>query len=315
MAAEAAFGLEAANEPPELRDAGVVACRYLSRPSTHPLGSILEAVPVQRENREFWAAMKLLDAAIYRRIAERRANRSERGDLLSLLLNLRDAERGAGMSDRQARDEIITLYTAGAAPMAWALTRAWYLLSQHPEAEARLHAELDSVLAGRPPTAADLPNLPYTRMVLEETLRLYPSAWVFARNVLNDYQLDRYLLPAGSIVVFSSYITQRDERYFPEPTRFMPERWTAEEVAKRPRYSYFPWGGGPRSYFGEPLAMLAMTTLLATLASAWQPRFVSGEPDSFYARFTLGLKAPMRMRLERRSASVSRPAPAAGEDM
>lgn len=302
VSAEVAFGADGTNESEQLQEAGVTACRYLSRPSTHPLGSFLEAAPIQRDNRDFWAAMRLLDTAIYRRIDERRAHGGDEGDLLSLLLNLRDPQTGDRMSDRQVRDEIITLYTAGAAPMAWALARAWYLLSQHPEAEAQLHAELDDVLAGRLPVADDLPRLAYTRMVLQETLRLYPSAWVFARNVLNDYQLDRYMLPAGSIVVFSSYVTQRDARYFPDPTRFDPERWTADEVARRPRFSYFPWGGGPRSCFGEPLAMLAMTTLLATLASEWQPRSVSAEPDAFYARFTLGLKQPMLMRLERRSA-------------
>jgi cytochrome P450 len=297
---EAIFGVDPASEPAELREAGLTVCQYLSRPSTHPLASAKEAAPLLPDNRRFWTAMRVLDAAIFARIVARRAQGSASADLLQLLLDVRDPASDAGLTDRQVRDELITLYTAGVGPMAWALTRAWYLLSQHPAAEARLHAELDSVLGGRPPDSADLEQLSYTRMVIQETLRLYPSAWIFGRNVLSDYDLDGYLLPVGALVVLSSYVTQRDARYWPEPTRFQPERWTPAESARRPPGVYFPFGGGPRSCFGAPLAMLIMTTLLATLASSWRPRFVSGQPDAFQARFTLRLKEPMLMRLEMR---------------
>ncbi len=216
------FGSEGTEPSRELLSAAVVACRYLSRPSTHPLGSGLEAAPIQPENRQFWAAMKQLDTTIYQRIAEHRAGNGNAGNLLGVLAEIDDPDTGSGMSDRQLRDEIITLFTAGGAPMAWALTRAWYLLSQHPEAEAKLHAELDTVLSGRLPTAADFEKLTYTRMVLNETLRLYPSAWVFARNVLNNYLLGPYMLPAGAIVVFSSYVTQRDARFLSRPDLLHP---------------------------------------------------------------------------------------------
>jgi cytochrome P450 len=210
-----------------------------------------------------------LNRVIAEMIAERRAAGATGDDLLSLLL--RAHEDGAGMSDEQVRDEALTLFLAGHETTAIALTWTWWLLSRNPEAEARLHAELDEALSGRPPAMEDLPNLPYTQAVVAESIRLRPPAWAIGRTAVAQQRANEYPIAAGSIVVVSPWLLHHDPRWWPDPEVFRPERWLAE--TERPRYAFIPFGGGPRVCIGEPFARLEAAMLLSSIARRW--RFAS----------------------------------------
>src|SRR6266542_521566 len=223
---------------------------------TLPFRQLLERLPLPASKR-FLKARERLDATIYRIINERRASGEDRGDLLSMLIAARDEEGdGSGMTDEQLRDEAMTIFLAGHETTANALTWTWYLLSQPPEAEATLHAELDRVLAGRLPTVAT--------------------------------------------VIMSAYVTQRDPRYYPEPERFDPARWTPEARAARPRFAYFPFGGGARQCIGEPFAWMEGVLILATIAQGWRLRLLPGHRVEPQALITLRPRYGMRMVAERR---------------
>ncbi len=205
-----------------------------------------------------------------------------------MLLMAQDEEGDQqGMTDTQLRDEVMTIFLAGHETTANALAWTWYLLSQNPDAEARLHAEVDAALAGRRPTAEDLPRLPFAEMVLAESMRLYPPAWILGRRALKDYEVGGYRVPSGSIVLMSQYVTHRDARHFPDPERFDPERWTPEAKQSRPQFSYFPFGGGPRRCIGEGFAWMEATLVLATLASRWRMRVAPGHTVETQPRITL----------------------------
>ncbi len=264
------------------------------------LGEVLERLPLP-STRRFQRAKTRLDDTIYRMIEERRRSGEDRGDLLSMLIAAQDTEGdGAGMSDQQVRDEALTLFLAGHETTANALTWTWYLLSQYPAIEARMHAEIDSVLEGRLPTVEDLPRLTYTRMVLAESLRLYPPAWIIGRRAINDYQIRDYVLPARTVLIMSQYLVHRDARWYPEPEHFDPERWTPEAQAARPKFAYFPFGGGPRLCIGEQFAWMEGTLLLATIGQRWKLRLAPGHPVVPQPLITLRPKHGMRMVLERR---------------
>ncbi|HEY2121789.1 MAG TPA: cytochrome P450 [Candidatus Acidoferrum sp.] len=242
-----------------------------------------------------------LNKVIQSIISDRRAHPIESNDLLQTLLAAQD-EHGTRMTDEQLRDEIMTLFMAGHETTANALCWTWYLLAQNPDAEQKLHAELDSVLRGAPPTIADLPRLPYTEMVVKESMRLYPPAWGIGRCALEDFELNGYRIPAGTNVFLMQWLTHRDERYFPEPERFDPERWRDDPIrrGKLPRFAYFPFGGGPRVCIGAGFAMMEAVLLLATIA---QPYTLSLPPDSQVTPFfsiTLRPKDGLTMRLHRR---------------
>ena len=265
-----------------------------------PFSEILDKLPLP-STRRFEKARERLDGIIYGLIEERRANGEDRGDLLSMLLMSQDEEGdGKGMTDLQVRDEAMTLFLAGHETTANALTWTWYLLSQHPEAEKGLHEELDAVLGNRLPTVEDLDRLSYTRMVLAESMRLYPPVWAVARRAINDYEVDGFVAPAGSFVFMSQYVTHRDERFHPDPLRFDPERWTPERQASRLQFSYFPFGGGPRRCIGESFAWMEGILVLATLARKWKARLVPGHRVELKPLITLRPKHGMRMTLERR---------------
>ncbi|HEY7179996.1 MAG TPA: cytochrome P450, partial [Blastocatellia bacterium] len=234
-------------------------------------------------------------------INERRASGEDRGDLLSMLIQARDEEGdGTGMTDKQLRDEAMTIFLAGHETTANALTWTWYLLSQHPEIEARFHAEVDDVLKGAPPAAEDFPRLRYTEMVLAEAMRLYPPAWIISRRALGDYQIDGYAIPARSILVMSQYVTHHDARFFPDPFRFDPERWRPEARESRPKFSYFPFGGGPRVCIGESFAWLEGALVLATIAQRFRMRLAPDQQVELRPIITLRPKYGMRMILEAR---------------
>jgi cytochrome P450 len=204
------------------------------------------------------------------------------------------------MTDRQVRDEAMTIFLAGHETTANALTWTWYLLSQSPVEERRLHDEVDRVLQGRPPSVADVERLPYTTRVVTESMRLYPPAWLVGRRAVNEYRIGGYYVPPRSIVVMSQWIVHRDGRHYVEPERFNPDRWTPEFKAALPRFAYFPFGGGPRQCIGESFAWMELVLLVATLAQQWRFELVPGHPVVPQAAVTLRPKYGMKMTVNAR---------------
>ena len=264
-----------------------------------PLADLLEKLPIPSVRR-FARARGRLDATIYGLIKERRASGEDKGDLLSMLLLARDEDDGGQMTDEQVRDEALTIFLAGHETTANALAWTWYLLSQNPDREAQFHAELDRVLAGRMPTLDDLPHLLFTRKVLAESLRLYSPAWVVGRRALSDYRLGDYTLKRGDIVLMAQAVMHTDPRYWTDPETFDPERWTPEAEAQRPKFAYFPFGGGPRVCIGEQFAWMEEMLLLAALGQQWKMRLAPGQLVATQPIITLRPKFGMKMVLERR---------------
>ncbi|MBC8162046.1 MAG: cytochrome P450, partial [Roseiflexaceae bacterium] len=221
--------------------------------ATLPFYKRIEHLPVPMIMRGN-AASATLDRLMYRLIAERRASGEDRGDLLSMLLLAQDDQDGGGMSDQQVRDEALTLFLAGHETTANLMIWTFYLLAQHGTVRAQLEAEIDTVLGRRLPSFEDVPQLPFTRQVIAESMRLYPPAWVVGRRAISDAQLGDYTIPAGSTVLTSQWVVHHDPRWFPDPLRFDPTRWTPEAQAARPKFRYFPFGGGTRLCIGEQFA-------------------------------------------------------------
>ncbi|KJE21453.1 cytochrome P450 [Frankia torreyi] len=242
-------------------------------------------LPASRRRR---ASRDALDRMVYGLIARRRAAGATGDDLLSLLLFTQDAETGARMDDTQVRDEALTLLLAGHETTANALSWTFHLLGADPQAERALQAELDTVLGGRPPTIDDLPRLEYTQAVLQEAMRLYPPVWAMGRHLTEDREVGGHLLPAGSTLLFSQWVVHRDERWWPDPDRFDPTRWLrpcaattdtdtdTEAVPERPRFAYFPFGGGPRQCIGNTFALAEGALALAAIARHRSLRPVPG---------------------------------------
>ena len=264
-----------------------------------PFAEVLERLPVPKLRRARMARARL-DAIIYRMIADRRASGRDHGDLLSMLLTAQDEDDGGGMTDQQVRDEAMTIFLAGHETTANALTWTWYLLSGAPDVEAKLHAEVDRVLQGRLPTMGDLASLPYVERVVTESMRLYPPAWIIGRRAIAEYQLGEYVVPPRSILVMSPYIMQRDPRFYADPERFDPDRWTPEFRAALPKFAYFPFGGGPRQCIGESFAWMELILLVATIAQQWRLRLVPGHPVVPQPLITLRAKHGMRMTIHKR---------------
>jgi cytochrome P450 len=300
VVAKTLFDAEVESEADEIGDA-LTQVLELFQMLLLPYSEYLERLPLPA-NRRFLRARAKLDGVIYRIINERRASGGDRGDLLSMLLLAQDEEGDTGgMSDEQLRDEALTIFLAGHETTANALSWTWYLLSQNPEAEAKLHAELDAVLPdGRLPTIEDLPGLRYTEMVLAESMRLYPPAWVIGRLAIRNYEVGDYIAEPGTLILMSQYVMHRDPRFFPEPLRFNPERWTSEAKETRPQYAYFPFGGGARRCIGEGFAWMEGTLLIATIARRWRMRLVPDHPVVEHPRITLRPKHGIRMTLEER---------------
>ena len=232
-------------------------------------------------------AIKDLDAILYRIIRERREQKTDRGDLLSLLLHARDEDDGRGMTDRQVRDEAMTLFLAGHETTALTLSWAWYLLAQHPEVEQKLWAELDAVLGGRTPTVDDWPKLKYAEMIGLESMRLYPPAYVIGREATADCVVGGYHVPRGTTLLMPQWVVHRDPRFWDEPEKFRPERWGEERIKSLPKFAYFPFGGGPRMCIGQQFAMMEMVLILATIAQKFRFRMQPGATVTPQALFTL----------------------------
>jgi cytochrome P450 len=265
-----------------------------------PYAELTDNLPLPA-NIQLKRAIQKLDSVIYRMIAERRAGAERRHDLLSLLLLAQDEEGdGGSMTDRQLRDEALTIFLAGYGTTASALTWTLCLLSQHTDVEARLHEEIDRELGDRPAEIADLGRLSYCEMVFSEAMRLYPPAWIIGRQAINDYAIGGYRIPAGSDVLLSPWVTHHDARYFPDPFRFDPLRWTPEARESRPKFSYFPFGGGSRVCIGEGFARMEGALILATLAQRWRLRIVPGQRIEPATLIALKPRYGLLMKLERR---------------
>lgn len=240
-----------------------------------------------------------LDAIIQRFINERRKTGEDRGDLLSMLLLAQDDE-GKGMTDKQLRDEVTTLFLAGHETTANTLTWAFYLLAENPEARAKLYAEVDQALDGRAPTLADLKQMPYTEMVIKETMRLYPAAPGLSRAPNQDLQLRGYTIRKDAIMQLSMYAMHRSARYFENPDAFIPERFTPENEKQLPRYAYLPFGAGPRVCIGNSFAMMEARLILAAIVSRFNLALVPGQDVVAEQLMTLRPKDSIQMRVQRR---------------
>lgn len=256
-------------------------------------------------NRRRQEATGVLYETIDRLIAERRATAvdgqiQDTGDLLSMLLLSRD-ESGDRMSDQEVRDQLVTLFVAGHETTSNALTWAWYLLSQHPEVEERLHEEVDAVLGERPPALSDLPRLPYTMQVIKEAMRLYPPAWVInVRRAAADTTLGGYQLRRGELLWISPYVMHRRPAYFPDPERFDPDRWTPERERALPKFAYMPFGGGPRICIGNGFALMEAHLIVAAVARRYRLRLAPSQAIALNAQITLSNHGGMHMIAESR---------------
>ncbi|HYN88503.1 MAG TPA: cytochrome P450 [Ardenticatenaceae bacterium] len=273
--------------------------RYIQYLFDFPL-SLAEQLPA-RIVREHRREIKRIDGALGRMADARRLDREPHADLLSRLMHAHGRDGGA-LTDQQVRDEVLALAITGYETIGEALAWTWYLLSQHEQVFAKLLAEVDAVLAGRTPTADDLPSLQCVQMVLDEAMRLYPPTWLFVRVALQaDTLPGGATIPAGAKVYLCPYVTQRNPRYFPQPERFDPQRFTAPARDSRPKYAYFPFGGGVRRCIGQPLAQLECILVLATIARRVALALLPGQTIVPVPGVTLRPKKGIRMRVHTRS--------------
>ena len=265
-----------------------------------PFSEWLQKLPLPHSKR-FKSARGTLDSVIYAIINDRRRSGENKGDLLSMLLNAQDEDDGSVMTDEQVRDEALTLFLAGHETTANLLTFTWYVLSQNPDAEAKLHEEIDRVLNGRSPTFEDISKLTYCEHVIAESMRLYPPAWAIGRLATEDHEFGGFPVAKGSLILISPYITHRDKRFWSEPEVFRPERWEMQSVkVAGQRYIYFPFGGGIRRCIGEGFAWTEGILLLATLARKWKLELDPGQKIALQPMITLRPKYGMRMKIRSR---------------
>jgi cytochrome P450 len=260
-------------------------------------------IPTARDRR-YQQAIQRLDDIIYDIIRRRRESGRDTGDLLSLLLDAQD-EDGRRMTDQQLRDEAMTIFVAGHETTAICLAWTWYLLAQHPDVEARLVSELQSVLGGRAPDAADLSRLPYTERVVLESLRLYPPVWGVTRIALRDCEIGEYHVPAGASVAICQYAMHRDPRYFDDPLTFDPDRWDGDLAKRLPRYAYCPFGGGARLCIGKAFGMMEAMLVLATVAQQFRLALVPDHPVTPWPSLTLRPRHGIQVVLARRPGAPS----------
>ncbi|WP_207955942.1 cytochrome P450 [Rubrobacter marinus] len=279
------FGTEVGEDGTRISHAFDAALKGIDTRFVIPLWMTRLPLPA---NRRFERALSIIDEAVHRIVRERRRRGEEDGDdLLGMLMGARDEETGEGMSDRQIRDEVTTMYLAGHETTAVTLAWAWYLLSKNPEAARGMREEVGRVLGGRPPGVEDLKELLRTRAVVDETLRLYPPAWVVSRKAVGEDEIGGYPIPAGQIVFLSPYVTHRREDLWPNPEGFDPNRFAPANGEGRPRFAYFPFGGGPRVCIGNNFALMEATLVLAMVTQRFRLDLVPGRTVEPTPRGTL----------------------------
>jgi cytochrome P450 len=293
IVAKALFDSEVESEKREIHESLTVLVRMFNA-LTNPFLYIIR-------KRQFGRAKTLLDRKIMAMIEERRANPVKKDDLLSVLLNAEDEEGDQkGMTDKQIRDEALTLFLAGHETTANLLSWTWYLLALHPEVEENLHSELDSVLDNFQAKPEDVPKLTYTRKVITEVMRLYPPAWGIGRRNIEPYTVKGFDIPVNTLFLLSPYLMQRDRRFYEEPLKFNPERWNEENKKSLPKFAYFPFGGGPRICIGEQFAWMESILLLAIIAQKWKMELVPEHIVETQALITLRPKNGIKMVLRKR---------------
>jgi cytochrome P450 len=291
------LGSELGPFAPSIDSAWAIVNQYVGE-SFWTLG-IADNLPTPRYRR-FVAARAVLRGAVDYVISQRRRAATETADLLSMLMSARDEETGETMTDAQLSVEVMTFLLAGQETTSLALTWTWYLLSQNPAARDRLERELDLALGGRPPEYADIANLPYLRMVVDEAMRLYPPAWGLSRQALSDDTLGGYRLPRGWLAFVIPYALHRHPRYWPNPDVFDPERFSPEQSANRPKFVYLPFGAGPRRCIGDQFALIETHLTLATFAQQYRLHLVPGHKVDPWPLITLRPRFGMPMTVERR---------------
>lgn len=298
----ALFGSDIASTAAELGQAIDVTLRWLNQRTAKPLSAPL-FVPTE-ENRRFRAAQRLFASSVAQLIADRRARGDDAqppGDLLSMLLAARDAETGQGMSDRQLQDEVLTFLIAGLETTNAALQWTLLLLAQHPGAAQRVRDEHRAVCGDRPPRADQLADMPYTRMVIDETLRLYPPVYGLNRRVVRQDIIHGYTIPKGTQVIVSPYALHRHPQLWSDPDAFHPERFDPQHAQPRSRFAYIPFGAGPRQCIGNAFAMMELQILVPSLVAAFDFSLGEAQAVAPEASMTLRPKGPVVMRVSARS--------------
>jgi cytochrome P450 len=303
---KALFGVDMSGDAAAIEGSVATQAKYLNDRLNSPV-DIPPGVPIPA-NRRFQAARGVLNGIVDKTIRSRRASAEEGNDLLSTILKAHDEKTGQPIDDAQARDELKTLLIAGHETTAATLAWCFYVMSLHPFAEERVRAEHAEVLGGRTPNFDDVESLPYSRMVLDETLRLYPPLWLLGRMPLEDDSIGGFKVPKGSSVMISPYITHRHPDFWENPEAFDPERHTPEKVEARERYSYIPFGGGPRGCIGFPFAMPEMHIVLAMVMNRFRLNLVPGHPVIPESAISLRMKQGALMSLE--PVGKREPAPA-----
>ncbi len=299
IAGKTLFSADVEKESSEINEALDTATSLFGRIAL-PFSEWLLKLPIPSTLR-FKRAKSKLDNIIYSIINERRTSKLDNGDLLSLLLRSQ-GENGESdeMSTQQVRDQAMTLFLTAFDTTSTALTWTWYLLSQNPDIEAELHEELDRVLDGRIPVPEDIEQLKFTRMVLGESMRLYPPSYVIPRQAIEDFPIDKYIIPGGTIILLSPYLIHHDPRFHSNPEKFDPHAWHIHAQKLNSKYEYFPFSRGPRSCIGEPFAWMQGILVLATIAQSWRLKLVPGHKIELLPLINLRSKYGMKMTLHRR---------------
>ncbi len=299
VVSESLFGTKMGERAAHVRDAWPQVMDHLVGRMFNPL-KVPEQLPLYG-NRQYQKSLGLLNEAVYTLISEHRAASEGDDNLLGMLIAARDQKLDIQLDDQELRDEVMTVFLAGHETCANALTWTFYLLARHPEVQERLAEEASTVLGGREPSFEDLPQLPYAAMVFNEGLRLYPPAWIMARDVLHDDEIDGWRVPGGSLIFLSPYVTHRIPEYWETPLRFNPQHFSPEQVAGRPRFAYFPFGGGQRQCLGKNFALVEAQLALPMLTQKY--RFSLQEPleeQAPYPTYNMRPQKPIFLKLERR---------------
>lgn len=299
IAGKTMFSIDIIKEVPEITQALEKIMLLFGR-ITLPFSEYLIKLPLPSTYR-FYKAKAQLDNIIYKIINARRKCRLDNGDLLSLLLKAQDqiGIKG-GMTDQQIRDQALTLFLTAFDTTSLALSWTWHLLSQNPEAEHKLHNELDNVLEGRLPTIDDIPKLVYTKMVFAESMRIYPPIYIIARQALEEFSISNYIIPAGALVLMSPYLIHHDDRFHHDPERFNPDVWGNKNAYQQSRFDYFPFSRGGRSCIGQHYAWLEGILVLASIAQYWRLEKVPNNPVEIEQLINLRPKNGIKMKLSRR---------------